>query len=63
MGLWVGENLMGNEKLPWNTLLLQLMHHNHFDERVVKEALHLLWMVSLFYNTRHFVNNPVEVVR
>ena len=62
LSLWIGEHLMSNENLPWNTFLLQLMHHNHFNKRVVKEALHLLRIVSFLYNIGHFVNASVEVI-
>ena len=63
MGLWRSEHLIGNEGLPWNTFLLQLVHNNHFNKRVMEEALHLLSIVSLLYNIGHFFNASVEVIR
>ena len=62
MASWIDECLIGNEGLPWNSLLIQLMHNKNFDNRVMKEAFHLLRIVSLLYNIGNFVNASVEVI-
>ena len=62
LGLWRSKHLISNEGFPRNTLFLQLMHNNQFDKRVVKEALHILRIVSVLYNIGNFVIYYVEVI-
>ena len=48
--------------VPWNVLLLKLMHDYHLDEGVVEKTLHLMIIIPLLYNVFHLVNVVGEIV-
>ena len=62
MAMWSSEDLMGNEGIPWNSLLLKLVHNYHLDKRMMEKAFHLLRVVSLLQYVGHFVNASVEII-
>ena len=53
---WGSENFICYECVPWNVLLLKLMHDYHFDKGVVKETLHLMIIIPLLCNVCHLFN-------
>ena len=60
--MWSSENLMGNEGIPWNVLLLKLVHNYHLDKWMMEKALHFLMVVSLLHYIGHFINATEEII-
>ena len=59
---WGSENFICYECVPWNVLLLEMMHDYHLDEGVMENIFHLMIIVPLFYNVCHLVNVVGEIV-
>ena len=57
------EDLICYECVPWDFLLLKLMHDYHLDEGVVEKTLHLMIIIPLLYYVCHFFNVARKIVR
>ena len=57
------ENFICNEYVPWDVLLLKLMHEYHLDEGMVKKTLNVVIIIALLYSICHCFNVVGEIVR